>query len=253
MVNVVSMIEERLKMAVANPSHAYVIEGGEEAKILARDFAKSLQCECPQENGPCLSCRVFESGNHPDVVFVRAMKTKAIGVDDVRAQIVVPMGEKPFRYRYKVFVVDQVMTAQAQNALLKTIEEPASFGIFIFVTESLELYLPTVLSRCVVLKMGRGLAEDEEMMVFARSVADRIEGLDVVGVFGLCGEFDRWKESIQTVLDMLYLCFRERLNGADTTGIMRLEAVAAAKKALAQNGNFQMVVETMLMRMRTWK
>ena len=260
---------------------------------LARAFAKALQCE---ENGTdacgaCLSCRVFESGNHPDINYVQATKTKSIGVDDVRAQIVLPMSEKPFRYQYKIFIVNQPLTPQAQNALLKTIEEPAPFGIFLLLTESTRLFLPTVLSRCVTLKLstlsdkevmdtlkdaggsreisetailfaqgnpGRAKAliaskDFEEMQKLARSVAANIYRMDIVSVFNLCSQFEKWKDSIQTLLDMLYMFFRERLQPEahiDVKTILPgLEAINEAKKALYQNGNFQMTIEMMLLKM----
>lgn len=288
-----AQIVKRLQKAVPNPGHAYILEG--EAGIgklaLARAFAKALQCEESSHDacGTCLSCRVFESGNHPDILYVQAVKTKAIGVEDVRTQIVLPMSEKPFLYQYKIFIVNQPLTPQAQNALLKTIEEPASFGIFLLLTESTRLFLPTVLSRCVTLKLGplsdeemtaalskigkdqvskgallfaRGnpgkaveLMESEDfeaMQKLAQSVAANIYQMDAVAVFGLCSQFDKWKDAIQTLLDMLYMFFRERLDvkGVDTEAVLAgLSAITDAKKALYRNGNFQMTIEVMLLKM----
>jgi len=292
----------RLKKAVAKPSHAYVLAGeaGLGKLALAQAFAKALQCDRLDACGQCLSCRVFESGNHPDVLYVKTSKAKGIGVDDVRTQIVLPMSEKPFRYRYKIFIINSPLTPQAQNALLKTIEEPASFGIFLILTEHDKLLLPTVLSRCVTFKLNpltdeevaqiTGLGTEsaavlfahgnpqraialtesenfEELYRFAQSVASDIQGmaLDTVSVFALYSRFEKYKESIQTLLDMLYLCFRGQLpkpSGALTKSnlpagqtvplaidVFRiLDDITAAKKALQQNGNFQMTIEMMLLK-----
>ena len=254
-------MEKRLQMAASNPNHAYILTGEpEEILSIARAFAKALQCETRVDGcacGLCLSCRVFESGNHPDILYVKATKTKTIGVDDVRTQIILPMSVKPFLYRYKIFIVDQAPTPQAQNALLKTVEEPAPFGIFLFLAKNLELFLPTVISRCTAIKLSkagnanpRAKDEDiEEMQNFAGTVVNSIRGMDIIEVFDLCSRFDKWKESIQTFLDILYLCFREQLTSS-ADALPRLDAVAAAKKSLYQNGNFQMTIETMLLKMR---
>ena len=282
-------LKRRLQKLVASPGHAYVMVG--EAGIgkynMARAFAKALQCENFTDDacGLCLSCRVFESGNHPDVLYVKSTKTKAIGVEDIRTQLILPMSEKPFRYQYKIFIVNQPLTPQAQNALLKTIEEPAPFGVFLFLTESERLLLPTVLSRCVTLKFkplteeevaqslgispdnpavkfsqgnpgrARDLLESEDfaaMLNLAKNISASIRDMDTVSMFGLYSQFDRWRESIQNLLDILYMQYAEGFN--DLEG---LEAILDAKKALHQNGNFQMTIELMLLRMsgaaKLWK
>jgi DNA polymerase-3 subunit delta' len=151
----------RRAAATGRVNHAYLLAGeqGIGKNTLARAFAKTLNCETPLQSadepdacGGCLSCRVFESGNHPDVRYVKGTNTRSIGVDDVREQIVRPMGVKPFRYRYKIFIVDEAetLTPAAQNALLKTIEEPAPYGVFIFLAAHTRAVLPTLLSRCTV-------------------------------------------------------------------------------------------------------
>jgi len=286
-----SQIIQRLQKAVSDPSHAYILAGepGMGKLALARAFAKALQCEDNNTDacGTCLSCRVFESGNHPDILYVQATKTKSIGVEDIRAQLILPMSEKPFRYRYKIFIINQALTPQAQNALLKTIEEPAPFGIFLFLTESTRLFLPTVLSRCVTLKLnplsenemaktltqsgqmghgaeaamifsrgnpGRAMAlmksEDfEEMQNLAHTVTANIYGMDTVAVFALYSQFEKWKESIQTLLDMLYMYYREGLQKNIQPALRGIDAVTQAKKALYHNGNFQMTIEMMLLKM----
>lgn len=233
----------RLQKELTRPSHAYILVGELETGLIdhAKSFAKALQCENRDNGsiacGSCLSCRVFDSGNHPDIIYVKATKTKAIGVEDIRSQLVLPMSEKTFRYRYKIFIVDQPLTPQAQNALLKTIEEPAPFGIFLFLTEAEDMYLPTVLSRCVTIKLGQFETKaDETLQKLAQSVASGINNTDILGVFALYNQIEKHKESIQPFLDMLYLYSPD-------------SAIVEAKKALQQNGNFQMTVEMMLLKM----
>lgn len=139
-------------------SHAYLFLGGEGMgkKQLARTFAMCLECEAEQTEpcGQCSSCRAFLAGSHPDIVTIRPSK-KTLGVDDIREQILEDVKLKQYRYPYKIYIVEQAdtMTVQAQNALLKTLEEPPSYAVFLLLAERMENFLPTVLSRTVVLKL----------------------------------------------------------------------------------------------------
>jgi DNA polymerase-3 subunit delta' len=139
-------------------SHAYIFSGkkGSGKKMTANAFAKALQCEngIGQSCGICKSCHSFDSGNNPDVYYVYPSKTKTLSVDDIREQIIERVKTKQYSFRYKIFIVDEAdkMTPQAQNALLKTLEEPPEYVIIILIAENAESFLPTVLSRCVVLR-----------------------------------------------------------------------------------------------------
>ena len=117
-------------------SHSYIFDGieGIGKKTLAYAYAKTLQClkEGISPCNECISCRSFDSGNHPDVFFIKSEK-KNLGVDEIREGILKEMEIKPYKYKYKIFIVENAdnMTVQAQNALLKTIEEPPAYGIII--------------------------------------------------------------------------------------------------------------------------
>lgn len=78
-------------------------------------------------------------------------KPGSIGVDDVREQVIGDMQIKPYSSRYKIYIIDEAekLTQQAQNALLKTIEEPPAYGIIILLTTNADTFLQTILSRCV--------------------------------------------------------------------------------------------------------
>lgn len=155
------LIIKNLKKAVdfQKVSHAYIISGqqGMGKKLLANVFAKTLQCEGGGSSPccHCTSCRVFDTGNHTDVIWVRSKKTKGLGVDDIREQVIQNVMIKPYQYKYKIFIIEQAdkMTVQAQNALLKTLEEPPAYGIFLLLAENSSSFLPTILSRCAVLKL----------------------------------------------------------------------------------------------------
>lgn len=146
-------------VAMSRISHSYIISGedGLGKLMLADAFAKTLQCEEGKDTacGRCHSCIQAESGNQPDIIHVMHEKPNSIGVDDVRQQLVDDIVIRPYSSRYKVYVIDEAekLTVQAQNAILKTIEEPPAYAVIIFLTNNTGVFLPTILSRCVVLNL----------------------------------------------------------------------------------------------------
>ena len=140
-------------------SHAYILHGerGSGKKMLANLFAMTLLCETGDNEpcGKCHSCKQAESGNHPDIIRVTHEKPNSISVDDIRTQVNNTVDIKPYQGPYKVYIIPQadMMTPQAQNAILKTIEEPPSYAVFLLLTENAETLLPTINSRCVMLKL----------------------------------------------------------------------------------------------------
>lgn len=154
-------IKEHFQNAIENHkvSHAYILTGeaGMGRKSLANAFALALLCEKGKAE-PCMECHACKqvlSGNHPDLIHVTHEKPNSIGVDDIREQINDTIMVRPYSSYYKIYIVDEAekMTQQAQNALLKTIEEPPSYAIIILLTTNQEAFLPTILSRCVQLKL----------------------------------------------------------------------------------------------------
>lgn len=140
-------------------SHAYILSGEEGAgkRLLAQLFSMTLQCEKKGVSpcGTCRSCKQSEGFNQPDIKWVAHEKPGSIGVEDVREQVVGDMQIKPYSSPYKIYIIDEAekLTVQAQNSLLKTIEEPPEYGIVMFLTTNMEGFLPTILSRCTALTL----------------------------------------------------------------------------------------------------
>lgn len=140
-------------------SHAYILNGqrGAGKKMLARLFAMTLLCEKrgPEPCGECHSCIQAESGNHPDIIRVTHEKPNTISVEDIRRQVNEDIQIRPYQGPYKIYIIAEadLMTVQAQNALLKTIEEPPAYAVIFLLTENAEALLPTITSRCVMLKL----------------------------------------------------------------------------------------------------
>ena len=158
---------EHLQNAISSRkiSHAYIINGERSSgkEFIANVFAQALQCEAEgvEPCGECHSCKQAVSGNHPDIIRVTHEKPNTIGVEDIRNKINNDIGIKPYSSPYKIYIMNEgeKMTVQAQNALLKTIEEPPAYAIILILTTNLDALLPTVLSRCVVLNM-KPVADD---------------------------------------------------------------------------------------------
>lgn len=154
-------IKEHLLHGIENNkiSHAYLIQGelGAGKEFIAKLFSKILQCE-KQGTKPCeecRSCKQMDSKNHPDVIWVTHEKPNSIGVEDIRTQLNRDISIKPYYGPRKIYIISECekMTIQAQNALLKTLEEPPAYGLILLLTTNAEAMLPTILSRCVTLYM----------------------------------------------------------------------------------------------------
>lgn len=154
-------IKEHLQSAIRlnKISHAYIFNGesGSGKKSLATVFSKTLQCQAGKDDpcNECHSCIQSDSDNQPDIIWVRHEKPASIGVDDIREQIIGDIQVKPYSSRYKIYIIDEAekLTVQAQNSLLKTIEEPPEYGIVILLTTNADTFLQTILSRCVRLDL----------------------------------------------------------------------------------------------------
>ncbi|MBQ2803160.1 MAG: DNA polymerase III subunit delta' [Lachnospiraceae bacterium] len=154
-------IKEHLQGAITSGkvSHAYIINGEKSSgkEFIAKVFAMTLQCESGGCNPcqECHSCKQALSSNQPDIIRVTHEKPNTISVDDIRVQINNDVAIKPYSSKYKVYIVNEAekMTVQAQNAILKTLEEPPEYAVIILLTSNVNSLLPTILSRCVVLNM----------------------------------------------------------------------------------------------------
>ena len=135
------------------PAHAYLISGPPHIgkATLARSLALALNCrstDSARPCGQCRSCRLIVAGKHPDVQLIEPDGAR-VKIDQVRA-LQHDLSLRPVEGRYRVAIFDQfeVATTEAQNALLKTLEEPPDYVVLIVLAPDPELLLPTIVSRC---------------------------------------------------------------------------------------------------------
>ncbi len=148
-------------------AHAYIFNGEEGIgkRTLAKILAKTIDCDSLREKidagnaaendvvacEKCHSCIQTQSDNNPDIIFISPEEDKKnISVDDIRKKLVEDVVIKPYKAKYKIYIIDRAdtMTVEAQNAMLKTLEEPPVYAIIILLTSSEEKLLTTIRSRC---------------------------------------------------------------------------------------------------------
>ena len=152
---------DRLKQNLAESlaknhiSHFYLISGpaGSGKKTLAKLLAQAILCQGRHKPcGTCEPCRKIQNGNHPDLITVEDPEHKNVAVKIVRA-FREDVFIRPNESDYKIYLFPQDLGTEGQNALLKILEEPPGYGVFILLTDNPEKILPTVRSRCTELKM----------------------------------------------------------------------------------------------------
>ena len=140
-------------------SHSYIFTGepGSGKKLLAGTFAATLQCEAggTEPCQKCDSCKKAIGKNHPDIIMVTHEKPGTITIDEIRDQVIHDVDIRPYYSPYKIYIIADadLMTPQAQNALLKTIEEPPEYAVILLLTNNIGGLLPTIQSRCVRLDL----------------------------------------------------------------------------------------------------
>lgn len=262
-------IIEHLKNAIAKDkvSHAYIFNGPELSgkRMLAEAFAMALQCEehNPQGCGHCRSCKQAIAHNQPDIVYVSHEKPKTISVDDIRQQLNHDIVIKPYSSKYKIYIIDeaQLLNQQAQNALLKTIEEPPSYGIVMLLTTNADAFLPTILSRCITLNIknvqddvikkylmkeyqipdyqadvcaafaqgnvGKAIQlatfdDFNELKASAIQLLKRLDDIDLYEMSEAVKQISEYKLQVQDYFDIMMIWFRDVLYNKATNDVNRL-------------------------------
>jgi len=166
---IVSLLSRAIAHDTLPPSLLFAGQAGTGKRRIAMALAATVNCLQPRTTpelerdacGECASCRRIARGVHPDVILIEPGDTGTIKIEQVR-DVVERAGFRPFEGRRRVVIVDEAdaMVIPAQNALLKTLEEPPSASIFILVSSLPDALLPTVRSRCPKLRFGPLSASD---------------------------------------------------------------------------------------------
>ncbi len=221
-------ITERLKKLALSGrvSHAYIFEGGaEETAHAARLFAK------------------YAGASEADTVLVQHEKPNLISVDDVRAEINQSVHIKPYDSEKKVYIVPeaQKMNVQAQNALLKTIEEPPEYVMILLLTVNAETFLETILSRCVLVNIYSegGEGSEAETALFETVTgflkkAGQAETKDAADFAAAMGKFKLYTDD---ALDLIRVWFRDVMVYKTRADINLLENRREARSIARMEGH----------------
>ena len=282
-----------LNSAIMNKNivHSYLFYGadGIGKKIFAKEFAKMILCN-GEEIKPCNNCKScieFDSNNNPDFFLIEP-DGNSIKIDQIR-QMQKSVLEKPIESSKKVYIIDNchLMTKEAQNCMLKTLEEPQEYIVIILISSNENSILPTVKSRCTKIYfkelndseifkyIGNNyegtLLENDLIKLCGGSIAkadfivNKVQLLNQIKDFILAIErtnklvfmqknqllYDN-KEDINLILDYIYILLFEQAkkNNRNTNGyINSMKFVEKTKNKLLNSNNYDMTIDNMLLNM----
>ena len=192
--------------------HAYLIVG-HESEVLAKEFVQSIFC--PERCGECTHCQKLVKGVHPDLIWV-AKSGKRISIDQIR-QLQQQAIYAPTEAERKVYVLEAIedLSLEAANSLLKILEQPPKYLVFILTARSANI-LPTILSRCQVIRLQSNSAADVEsalasqgfsgealdyLMSVTKGLPHWLAQISLAGNFDPIAERDKVRAGIQTLDD----------------------------------------------------
>ena len=151
---------------------AYIFNGPEGVgrKTAAMDFIMMATCDTQTACGTCTSCVLCKNGTNPDIITINTGKKASIGVDEIRAleNMIITAPEYS---KYKFFIIEnsELMTLQAQNALLKTLEEPPAYAVIIMICSNVSALLDTIKSRCTQIDFARNTREEIRKVLYSKA------------------------------------------------------------------------------------
>lgn len=265
-------------------SHSYMFLGVEGIGkfLIAKEWAKMILCRSAERKGchECKSCIEFESGNHPDF-YVLDSNGETIKIEQIR-QIQVKILEKPIISEKKVYIINDAdnMTKEAQNCLLKTLEEPPEFAVIILIGSNEEKFLNTIRSRCTKISFENlkgqelekilkekfnmeikdsylteasqgsvkrvvAIYEKKDLYKNIREVFENIENYSILDVLNKLELLYKNKDNIIEILDYIeYLFFQKAKK--EVKYIKYIEEIEVAKRNIKANSNYDMQIDRLL-------
>lgn len=221
----------------------------------AKEFAKMILCieENQAKCGGCRSCLMFDDENHPDYYEINKDKQETIKIDEIR-EMQTKILEKPIISQKKVYLINNAenMTKEAQNCLLKTLEEPPQFVTIILIANNENTILPTIKSRCTKLLFTE--ENEEELTSIEKQRYEELER-----IFGnvnnylsidLLNKIDilyKDKENIFDNLDFINMILMKKAK-TDLKYLDYIDYVEKTKEKLKYNSNFDMCIDYLILK-----
>ena len=282
-------VKEILKRTIISnrASHSYIFLGTEGIgkKLIAKEFAKAILCmdKLKEEKGlycnKCKSCIEFSSNNNPDFIYLEPEETK-IKIDQIR-NMQIKVAEKPIISQNKVYIINDAdtMTNEAQNCLLKTLEEPPKYVTIILIGKNEESFLTTIKSRCAktyfdkitkeelrkylinsnisdisedLIELADGsikkvleISENSESYYTIEKIMNNIDKSDIIEILNLAGELYKSKDAINSILENInIIALKKSRQNVKFTGCIKV--VEETKKRLKANSNYDMCIDNLL-------
>lgn len=265
-------------------SHSYIFTGPEGIgkMLFAEEFAKAILCENAQEK-PCNQCKAcieFSNHNHPDVNRVDE-QNETIKTENMK-NLTKDILEKPLENKKKIYIINnsENMTREAQNTLLKTLEEPPEYSVIILITKNINLLLNTIKSRCIkisfnkltdeemrqyyhgnitedILKFSEGsigkslkVKENEEIYIALDKSIRNLENINELQLLKLKNRIFTNKENVEEILEYINLIFLELTLNHPNNAIKYgncTKIIENTKGRLKRNGNYDMTTDNCLL------
>ena len=279
------MLQNSIEKNIVSHSYMFIGLEGIGKKMIAKEFAKKNLClnQIIDNQCNCKSCIEFDTNNNPDFLIVEP-DGNSIKIEQIR-NLQKLIQEKPIISNKKVYIIDNadLMTKEAQNCLLKTLEEPPEYAVIILVGSNENLFLPTIKSRCMIIhfdkisneEMKRYLKDNlginqinEEMLdMFKGSIGKAINlkdkqeeyesiygfinnlgKMDVIELYKYAKPLYKFKEEIFEVLDYINILLLKKAK-QQYIYVECIDIVEDTKKRLKQNGNYDMCIDNMVFNM----
>lgn len=278
------LLETSIKSNNLVHSYMFVGSSGIGKKLFATEFAKVILCESNDDAcNSCSSCVKFNSGNHPDLAVIDTDDGKNIKIDQVR-NLQEQIAEKPIISNKKVYIINNsdLMTTEAQNCLLKTLEEPPEYAVIILVLSNESKLLTTIKSRCTKISFKNLSKSDlnnyarlnniqfnENMLDICDGSISKLLSLeknselynnidktisdlalkDIVDVWNEAEFLYKSKENINDALDYFNIVFLKKLKITNEQKyINAVNIVETTKKRLNSNANYDMCIDNLLLK-----
>lgn len=281
-------IKEMLYKSVKDKktSHSYLFVGieGIGKKEIAKEFAKMLLCISDNKYcNTCKSCIEFDSNNNPDFLYIEP-EGNSVKIEQIR-YIQRKIQEKPIISNKKVYIINDAdkMTIEAQNCLLKTLEEPPEYSTIILIGSNENMFLSTIKSRCMIIhfskiedeKIRKYLEEKYELKDISTNMLEIFQGSigkaillkdkkeqyekieliiksisqkSIIDILNMSEILYKSKEEIFDILEYINVILI-KLSKIDYEYIKCINSVEETKTRLKQNANYDMSIDNMLFNM----
>ena len=278
------ILENTIKTQNISHSYMFIGQNGIGKFMIAKEFAKAILCQGEQKPcNTCESCIKFNGENNPDIQIIDEIEEKSIKTETIK-EMVKGVYEKPIEGSRKVYIINdsQKMTKEAQNSLLKTLEEPPEYVVIILITENENLLLNTIKSRCTKIKFNplkdneiikilkekydyKEVTENmleiaggsvthalsvqgkEEIFSEIKTIFSNLEKINIIDLLNKKDLVFKDKDYIDEILDYInIILFNKIKENIKYTNCIKI--VEETKDRLKKNSNYDMTIDNLLLK-----